>query len=128
VVESITLDYSTKTLIYEIGYEHAKGNKIVDNDVAEDEVSYAPNCPVTIDTQLDGIVLLPESCSGKFVYTVMIYMEGCQSRYEFGVDAQRLKYRKIDTITTNALVPSARTMKNNEPDPPMVVTSYYSCD
>lgn len=123
VVESITLDYGTKTLIYEIGYEYDKGNRIVDNDVAEDEVAYAPNCPVTIDTKLEGIVLLPERCSGKFVYTVMIYMDGCQSRYEFGVDAQRLKYRKIDTTTTNALVTSAQTTKNNEPDSPIVVVT-----
>lgn len=127
VVESITLDGGTKTLIYEIGYEHAKGNKVVDNDVAEEDVAYAPNCPVTIDAKLEGMVLLPERCSsGKFVYTVMIYMDGCQSRYEFGVDAQRLKYRKIDTTTINDLVNSALTTKNNEPDPPIVVTTAVS--
>ena len=107
-------------------YIHDNG-KIIDEIIEHDNnsvmsttnMAYGTNCPVIIDSKYDGIVLLPErSCSttttleeggGKggtktFHYTVMIYMTGGQSRYEFGVEAHRIKYRKVVPTTTVAIV------------------------
>ena len=108
-------------------YIHDNG-KIIDEVVEHDNnsvmsttnMAYGTNCPVIVDSKYDGIVLLPErSCStttttseeggGKggaktFHYTVMIYMTGGQSRYEFGVEAHRIKYRKVVPTTTTVAI------------------------
>lgn len=115
--------FRSKNLIYTVVYIHDNG-KIIDEIIEHDNnsvmsttnMAYGTNCPVIIDSKYDGIVLLPErSCStttttleeggGKggtktFHYTVMIYMTGGQSRYEFGVEAHRIKYRKVVPTTT----------------------------
>ena len=97
----IMLIISTKSLSYNVVYTdncHPKG-KIVE-EVLEHDLAYGAKCPVTIDSKEEGIVLLselsPSSHSGKFVYTVMIFMEGsrAQVRYEVGIDARRIKYRQ----------------------------------
>lgn len=68
-----------------------------------DNMAYGTNCPVVIDSKYDGIVLLPERSYGggtkTFHYTVMIHMTGGQSRYEFGVEAHRIEYRKVVSTT-----------------------------
>jgi hypothetical protein len=90
---------STKILSYEVVFAdncHPKG--IIAEEVPEHNLAYGATCPVTIDSKEEGIVLLPErspSHSGEFLYTVMIFMDGPQARYEVGVDARRIKYRKV---------------------------------
>jgi hypothetical protein len=90
---------STKILSYEVVFAdncHPKG--IIAEEVPEHNLAYGATCPVTIDSKEEGIVLLPErspSHSGEFLYTVMICMDGPQARYEVGVDARRIKYRKV---------------------------------
>ena len=90
---------STKTLSYEVVFvdnSHPKGK--IAEEVPEHNLAYGAKCPVTFDSKEKGIVLLPErspSHSGKFLYTVMIFMEGSLARYEIGIDAQRIKYRKV---------------------------------
>jgi hypothetical protein len=75
---------------------HSEG-RIVE-EVSEHNLAYGAKCPVTIDSKEEGIVLLSEflpSHPGTFLYTVMIFMEGSQARYEVGIDARRIKYRKV---------------------------------
>ena len=102
---------STKSLSYEVVYTdncHPKG-KIVE-EVPEHNLAYGAKCPVTVDSKEEGIVLLSEH-SGKFMYTVMILMEGSRARYEVGIDARRIKYRKAakevcahdDAVATDAV-------------------------
>ena len=75
-------------------------------EVAEQNLAYAANCPVTIDTgghgSVEGTVLLCKPSSddpSKFIYTVMTEMEGSRARFEDGIDAARVKYRKEEKFT-----------------------------
>ena len=82
-------------------------------EVAENELAYAANCPVTVDiegigddglpklSQIEGTVLLcqplssnDEDSTKEVVYTVMMRMGGgSQAKYEEGIDAKRVRYR-----------------------------------
>jgi hypothetical protein len=90
---------STKSLVYEVTYVdncHPKGK--IAEEVSEHDLAYGAKCPVTIDSKEDGVILLSElspTQSGKFQYTVMIFMDGHRARYEFGIEAPRIKYRKL---------------------------------
>jgi hypothetical protein len=89
----------SKNLVYEVSYVdpcHPKG-KIVE-EVPEHDLAYGASCPVIIDSKDDGVVLLSElspNQSGTVQYTVMIFMNGHMARYEFGIEAPRIKYRKL---------------------------------
>lgn len=68
-------------------------------EVCEQDLAYGANCPVVVDNSAAGVVLLsemsPSSLPCKFVYTVMISLGGSRARYEAGVTASRIKYRKV---------------------------------
>jgi len=103
---------SAKDMIYEVVYKDGDGGKgTIVEEVSEDKLAYGANCPVTVsinpneDGSDEGTVLLCEPSSsdpGKFLYTVMILMEGSQARFESGIDAKCIKYRKVKTDTENA--------------------------
>jgi hypothetical protein len=107
----LTLTHRSKNLIYTVVYIHEDGkisDEIIEHDnnnnnsvLSPTNMAYGTNCPVLIDSKYDGIVLLPERGGGTktFHYTVMIHMTGGQSRYEFGVEAHRIKYRKVVSPT-----------------------------
>ncbi|KAL3792015.1 hypothetical protein ACHAW5_009290 [Stephanodiscus triporus] len=99
VVESVDFNYGARRLIYKVFYsDNRHPNGKVTEEVSEHDLAYGAKCPVTIDLEEEGIVLFSElapSHPGKFLYTVMIFMSGARARYEFGVDARRIKYRKV---------------------------------
>eukprot|EP00581_Thalassiosira_minuscula_P012804 CAMPEP_0183714476 /NCGR_PEP_ID=MMETSP0737-20130205/8973_1 /TAXON_ID=385413 /ORGANISM="Thalassiosira miniscula, Strain CCMP1093" /LENGTH=515 /DNA_ID=CAMNT_0025943407 /DNA_START=99 /DNA_END=1642 /DNA_ORIENTATION=- len=105
VVESVFFNYGEdkdRSMIYEVVYEGDDGGKIVE-EVYESNLSYGASCPVTVHADKneegceDGTILLGEPSPlepGKFVYTAMIFMERSQARFESGIDAERIRYRK----------------------------------
>ena len=118
--------HRSKNLIYTVVYMHEDG-KIIDEIIEHDSnnsisattnMAYGTNCPVFIDSKYDGIVLLPEQGGGggtkTFHYTVMIHMTGGQSRYEFGVEAHRIKYRKVVVSPTLAMGEELLVLQDND--------------
>jgi len=116
VVESVSFNYSTKDLLYEVVYKDGdadkKGNIV--EEVSEHKLAYGANCPVTVTIDCnedgsaveEGSILLSEPSSSdpsKILYTVMICMEESQARYEDGIDANRIRYRKIKADTKVAV-------------------------
>lgn len=93
-------------------------------EVSEQNLAYAANCPVTIGGDggsLEGTILLckPSAAdSSKFIYTVMMVMEGSRARFEHGIDATRVKYRreKKDTtpVTPDAAQKESLSASNND--------------
>lgn len=121
---------SAKSLIYKVFYsDNRHPNGKVAEEVSEHDLAYGAKCPVTIDLEEEGMVLLSElspSHPGKFLYTVMIFMSGARARYEFGVDARRIKYRKVaqeitayDDAAAAAAVASALRKEPPPGDPPI---------
>jgi hypothetical protein len=103
VVESVTFDRKSKSMIYEVVHYYytdscQRKGRIVE-EVCEQDLAYGANCPVIVDDSVAGVVLLSEmshsSLQCKFVYTVMISLGGSRARYEAGVTASRIKYRKV---------------------------------
>jgi len=140
VVESVSFNYSTKDLLYEVVYKDGDDQKgAIAEEVSEHKLAFGANCPVTIDCNGDesaveeGTILLCEPSSSdpsQILYTVMIFMEESQARYEDGIDAKRIRYRKekVDTnvagaVKTDAPVAGSR-VHNDQPsarkntDPP----------
>jgi len=101
---------SDKDLVYEVVYKDGNGQegKIVD-EVIETNLGYAANCPVTVTnnddgSEVEGTVLLCEpspSDPSTFLYTVMVMVDDFQARYEDGIDAKRIKHRKVKSDATN---------------------------
>ena len=121
----LTLTHRSKNLIYTVVYIHEDGkisDEIIEHDnnnnsvMSPTNMAYGTNCPVLIDSKYDGIVLLPERGGGTktFHYTVMIHMTGGQSRYEFGVEAHRIKYRKVVESPTVAMGEELLVLQDND--------------
>ena len=121
--------HSDKDLVYEVVYKDGNGQegKIVD-EVTETKLGYAANCPVTVTnnddgSEVEGTVLLCEpspSDPSTLLYTVMVMVDDFQARYEDGIDAKRIKYRKVKSDTTNdvrkeAAANSEANDQNNDP-------------
>jgi hypothetical protein len=102
VVESVTFDRRSKSMMYEVVHCYTdsfqRRGRIVE-EVCEQDLAYGANCPVIVDNSAAGVVLLsemsPSSLQCKFVYTVMVSLGGSRARYEAGVTASRIKYRKV---------------------------------
>jgi hypothetical protein len=102
VIESVTFDRRSKSMMYEVVHYYTdsfqRRGRIVE-EVCEQELAYGANCPVIVDDSEAGVVLLSEMSTSsllcKFVYTVMISLGGSRARYEAGVTASRIKYRKV---------------------------------
>ena len=121
IVDSVSLDFVTRDMIYNIIYKddtNNGANTIIIDEVAEKELYYGSSCPVTIAAEEDdgngnsssdegqeGTVLYCEQSSkdpSKIVYTVMIYNEGTsQARYVENIQAESVKYRNIQVVPTN---------------------------
>jgi len=106
-VESASFNYASRAIIYEVIYkDDCPSRKDIIEEVSEDQLAYGSNCPVIIEANegrpvSEGTVLFCEPSSmdpGKFIYTVVIFMEGSEARYEGGIDAERIKYRKVNTV------------------------------
>lgn len=103
----LIINFSAKNMVYEIMYKDEEGGDTIVDEVSEKKLAYAANCPIIIDcngSAIEGTILLCEQSpldASKFLYTVMIPMEGCQARYEFGIEADRIKYRKAKTVNAN---------------------------
>ena len=105
---------STKDIMYEVVYKDEEKGSIVD-EVKEKELVYAASCPVTVSgssedeseiEEVEGTVLLskPSPDDPKSIqYTVMLPVGGSYARYEDGIDAKRIKYRK------EVLVPNTKS-------------------
>ena len=109
VVESASFNYISRAIIYEVVYkDDSPSREDIIDEVSEDQLAYGANCPVVIEASDEGrpvselgTVLFCEPSSmdiGKFIYTVMIFMEGSEARYEGGIDAERIKYRKVNMV------------------------------
>mmetsp|Transcript_12268 Transcript_12268/g.29998 ORF Transcript_12268/g.29998 Transcript_12268/m.29998 type:complete len:535 (-) Transcript_12268:336-1940(-) len=109
VVKSVAFNYGAKDLIYEVVYNDGDNQRenIVE-EVSEHNLAYGSGCPVTVDFDGDGSSLAVEegtvllcdplsSNPSKIRYTAMISMEGDRARYEFGIDAERVRYRKVNS-------------------------------
>lgn len=81
-------------------------------EVSEHKLAYGAHCPVTVDCNdgeglaVEGTVLLCKPATSdpsKILYTIMIMMEG-YARYEEGIDAKRVKYRKVNTARKSAVI------------------------
>lgn len=95
-------------------YKDEEKGSIVD-EVKEKELVYAASCPVTVSgssedeseiEEVEGTVLLskPSPDDPKSIqYTVMLPVGGSYARYEDGIDAKRIKYRK------EVLVPNTKS-------------------
>ena len=89
-------------IIYEVVYKDDKKSMNIVEEVSEKNLAYGTNCPVTYFTddglELEGKVLLSEPSPddpSKFVYTILIFMEGDRVRYEMGIKDEHVKYRKV---------------------------------
>ena len=106
------------------------------DEISEQKLAYAANCPVTIDSggegSTEGTVLLCEQSPAdpsKFVYTVMIDMEGPRARYEDGIEAARVKYRSLkkkSAIPDDAQEEQATAKISGEEEG--IVPSSITCD
>jgi len=128
---------STKDLLYEVVYKdgNVQEGKIVD-EVTEKKLAYAANCPVTVTnngdgSEVEGTVLLPKPSStdpNTMQYTVMMVINGSLACYEDGIDATRIKYRKVkpdDTkVASCALKDDTSIVQKNE----VLVPSSITCD
>ena len=94
--------------MYKIVYKDEKDIKDIVEEVTQDKLGYAAGCKVIVasdnedGSDVDGKVLLCEPSSTGLVYTIQTSVEGFQANYEAGVDAKRVKYRKVkstDIIT-----------------------------
>mmetsp|Transcript_26006 Transcript_26006/g.47821 ORF Transcript_26006/g.47821 Transcript_26006/m.47821 type:complete len:463 (-) Transcript_26006:115-1503(-) len=106
VVRSVSFDYISKAMIYEVGYHDSdSAEDSVIEEVSEDHLAYGANCSVSIDIGdklVEGTILLCKPASddpGKFLYTVMTSTEG-RFMYTEDIDAERVVYRKVKTDTT----------------------------
>ena len=110
-------------MVYKVVYKDDTQNISIVDEVGEKELAYGASCPVYIVADSDsaaeevdeeekkedeegaptknsqeGTVLYAEPSSnepGKVVYTIMMHGEEGQSRYETGIKAERVKYRKV---------------------------------
>lgn len=108
-------------IIYEVVYKDDKKNMNIVEEVSEKNLAYGTNCPVTYFTddglELEGKVLLSEPSPddpSKFVYTILIFMEGDRARYEMDIKDEYIKYRKVMGNTKSASVV--------EPDVPPIIS------
>lgn len=128
VIESAFFNYGARDMVYEVVYKDDEKGAIVE-EVSEQSLAYGSSCPVTVvssdsneDRSCDeGTILLSEPSSvdpGKFVYTVMIMMEGSHARFERGVSALRIKYRTVKRNLVNAdIAETAATSSTAENKP-----------
>ena len=92
--------FRNKDLMYEVSYSDGEGEV----HQSSSRMTYAANCPVIVERDgsvlLEGIVLLCENSStdtsSSVQYTVM-FTEEDQARYEMGIAAECIKYRKMET-------------------------------
>ena len=111
--------------MYEVVYKDGNDQegKIVD-EVIENKLGYAANCPITITnnddgSEVEGTVLLCEpspSDPSTFLYTVMVMVDDFQARYEEKVDAKHIKFRKVksDAINDERKKPTAVSVANDQ--------------
>ena len=124
VVESVAYDFESKAMVYGVMYKDQNVNYLRDGkedaireDVPEHMLAYASGCTVFINVEGDevqdetkmckGTVLMSKPSptnTGKFVYTVVISMDGSKSRYEVGVEGERIKYRELEEASTDARI------------------------
>lgn len=125
MVESVSFNYGERDMVYEVVYADGEKGAIAD-DISEHNLAYGASCPVTVSIDSngggscdEGTILLSEPSSadpGKFVYTVMIPMNGSRARFERGISAMRIKYRKVKRDAENADVTDMAAA--SPPDPP----------
>ena len=103
-------------LFYEVEHRN-KDDTHVTEQVQDSELCFGASCPVTISPSSDNsggcdddkntssycegeIVLCTPSTTDmkKFVYTAMIFLDGgSRVRYESGIEANRVKYRRVES-------------------------------
>lgn len=157
VVESASMDMTKPMdhkdrIVYGVSFN---GKRIKSNSgseqLSEQDLAYGSQCSVFIRPKeeggdpLHGTILLSEKSptdATKFVYTVMILMEGNQARFEDGVECDRIKYREVTPkhkplemkVEPKAeqqdvqnqqltLVPSASSTREVVPPPPVAAAS-----
>ena len=136
MVQSVSYNNSTKNLSYEVVYKDTNdpSKKIIVEEVTESKLAYAANCPITITnnnddgSEVEGTVLLPKPSStdpNTIQYTVMI-TDGSLARYEEGIDAKRVQYRKVkpDDTKVASLKDDTSIVQQNE----VLVPSSITCD
>ena len=111
MVQSVSYNNSTKNLSYEVVYKDTNdpSKKIIVEVLTESKLAYAANCPITITnnnddgSEVEGTVLLPKPSDTDPItiqYTVMMITDGSLARYEEGIDAKRVQYRKVKPDAT----------------------------
>ena len=121
VVKSAFLKKSE--IFYEVAYcDDGKTGPTVTEEVKEKDLGYGMRCPVTIkqseteDTMEGEIVMCTTDQNNNVVYTAMIYVGKSQVKFESDIDAERVKYRKVETD-------DAQSNKDSDPDTNAITTS-----
>ena len=106
IVLSAHLDILTKTVFFKIERKSASGPSLIDT-VCDDDISYAPNCPVVLSSmdttateaeELRGVVLFAKPARNENGSCIMSYTVSFPSQVnhifsvEEGVTSDRLKY------------------------------------
>ena len=129
IVDSVSLDFVTRDMIYNIIYKNDTNNDantIIIDEVAEKELYYGSSCPVTIaaeeedgngngnssSEEEEGTVLYCEQSKtdpSKIVYTVMIYNEGHPKQ-----DMSKISMQNVLNIEIFKLYPQITRLKKKK--------------
>ncbi|KAL7427503.1 hypothetical protein ACHAXM_000874 [Skeletonema potamos] len=107
-------------LFYEVTYQPSSdedgdetnyNDTVITEEVQESHLGFGATCLVTIvpkhdedvtTDSLEGEIVMcmpsPTDPNNQVVYTAMIFMDGSQLRYESGIEAARVKFRKVDAV------------------------------
>eukprot|EP00804_Cyclotella_cryptica_P002367 CCRYP_004065-RA/>CCRYP_004065-RA protein AED:0.01 eAED:0.01 QI:320/1/1/1/1/1/2/315/569 len=126
VVESVSMNLKTMQILYHVMKD---GHKIGTEPISENELAYAFQCPVSIfpredetNEPIDGVVLQARKSNtgvddGGVVYTVMHDADGGYKAYTEGIEASRIKYRRVvkdDVTSATKESPSSRAIDSQE--------------
>eukprot|EP00804_Cyclotella_cryptica_P006054 CCRYP_010680-RA/>CCRYP_010680-RA protein AED:0.07 eAED:0.07 QI:137/1/1/1/1/1/2/495/547 len=126
VVESVSMNLKTMQILYHV---MKAGHKIGTEPISENELAYAFQCPVNIfpkedemNEPIQGVVLQARKSNtglddGGVVYTVMHDVDGGYKAYTEGIEASRVKYRRVmkdDATSATKTIPSSPAIASPE--------------
>ncbi|KAL9187303.1 hypothetical protein ACHAXT_001406 [Thalassiosira profunda] len=109
VVQAVSFDIATKSMLYSIGASLGGG---VTDDVPEGRLAFGASCPVSVTFEgekAEGTILLSGPSGedpGKIVYTVMLSADGNCTLAE-GIDGDMVSYRKEVVASEETLMATA---------------------
>lgn len=126
VVESVAMDLKTMQILYQVTKD---GHDIGTGRIPETELTFAFQCPVLIlpeedetNQPMDGVVLQARKSNTGLdadgvIYTIMHDVGGGYKAYKEGIQASRVKYRRVpknNATPTMKGLPSSRAIDSTE--------------